>query len=61
MPWAAMGLHSSPYQAVKSMHFAEEVIRGDPMDTTNVIHWDKVRLNLPGQDDALGLQSKGTR
>ena len=47
----AMGLSWSPYQAVKSMHLAEEVIRGDHTDPSNIFHWDHVRLNLPGQDD----------
>ena len=53
MSWnrIAMGLKWSPYQAVKSMHFAEEVIRGDRKDPANVFRWDHVRLNLPGQDD----------
>ena len=44
----AMGLAWSPYQAVKTLHFAEEVIRGDPKDPANVFRWDYVRLNLPG-------------
>ncbi|CAB9525841.1 unknown protein [Seminavis robusta] len=44
----AMGLTWSPYQAVLSMHFAEEVMRGDRTDKSNVFTWDKVRLNLPG-------------
>ena len=47
----AMGLKWSPYQAVKSMHFAEEVIRGDRHDPANVFRWDYVRMNLPGQAD----------
>lgn len=47
----AMGLKWSPYQAVKSMHFAEEITKGDPADPNNVYRWDKVRLNLPGDDD----------
>jgi hypothetical protein len=46
---AAMGLRSSPYQAVQAMTFAEEVILGDPRDKTNPFRWDRVRLNLPGQ------------
>ncbi len=45
----AMGLKWSPYQAIKSMHFAEEVTRGDRKDPNNVFSWDRVRLNLPGQ------------
>ena len=46
-----MGLKWSPYQAIKSMHLAEEVIRGDRKDPKNIFKWDRVRLNLPGQDD----------
>ena len=30
------------------MGIAEEVIRGDPSDPTNVFRWDSVELNLPG-------------
>jgi hypothetical protein len=45
---AAMGLRSSPYQAVQAMGVAEEVIRGDRKDPTNVYRWDTVRLNLLG-------------
>ncbi len=47
----AMGLKWSPYQAVRSMHFAEEVIRGDRQDPANVFRWDYVRMSLPGQSD----------
>ena len=47
----AMGLKWSPYQAIKGMHFAEEVIRGDRKDKNNIFRWDRVRLNLPGQSD----------
>jgi hypothetical protein len=46
---AAMGLRSSPYQAVQAMTFAEEVILGDHLDETNPFRWSRVRLNLPGQ------------
>lgn len=48
---AAMGLRSSPYQAVQAMGVAEEVIRGDRKDPNNIFHWDKVILNLPGSED----------
>jgi hypothetical protein len=48
---AAMGLRSSPYQAVQAMGVAEEFIRGDRLDPTNVYRWDKVVLNLPGSND----------
>lgn len=44
----AMGLKWSPYQAIKSMHFAEELIRGDHTDPNNVFRWDRILVNLPG-------------
>ena len=47
----AMGLKWSPYQAVKCVHFAEETIRGNRHDPSNVFSWDFVRLNLPGSKD----------
>jgi hypothetical protein len=47
---AAMGLRSSPYQCVQAMGIAEEVIRGDPANATNVFRWDRVELNLPGSE-----------
>eukprot|EP00978_Attheya_sp_CCMP212_P005652 scaffold12675_cov60-Attheya_sp.AAC.2 len=37
---AAMGLRSSPYQAVQGVAFAEEVVRGDRTQPTNVFRWD---------------------
>jgi hypothetical protein len=48
---AAMGLCSSPYQAVQAMGVAKEFIRGDRMDPTNIFCWDEAVLNLPGSDD----------
>jgi hypothetical protein len=45
---AAMGLTSSPYQACQGMAFAEEIIRGDRHDPSNIFRWDTVSLNLPG-------------
>jgi hypothetical protein len=48
---AAMGLRSSPYQAVQAMGVTEEVIRGDRKDPTNMYHWDTVRMNLPGSPE----------
>jgi hypothetical protein len=45
---AAMGLKSSPYQAVQALGFAEEIIRGDRRDPRNISRWGMVRLNLPG-------------
>jgi hypothetical protein len=45
---AAMGLKPSPYQAVQGMMVAEELIKGDPEDSSNPFRWDEVRMNLPG-------------
>jgi hypothetical protein len=47
----AMGLKSSPYQAVQAVMVAEEVIKGDRLDPDNVFRWDVVWLNLPGSED----------
>jgi hypothetical protein len=47
---AAIGLRSSPCQAVQAMGIAKEVICGDRKDPNNVFHWDKVVLNLPGSN-----------
>jgi hypothetical protein len=47
---AAMGLRSSPFQCVQAMGIAEEVVRGNHKDPTNVFRWDDVELNLPGSD-----------
>lgn len=33
------------------MLFAEEVIRGDPLNPSNVFRFDQVVLNLPGSTD----------
>ena len=46
----AMGLKWSPYQAVYFIHHAEEIIRGNKDDPTNVFRWERVRLNLPGSE-----------
>jgi hypothetical protein len=45
---AAMGVKSSPYQAVSSLTVAEEVINGDRLKEANIFEWVRVRLNLPG-------------
>lgn len=58
---AAMGLKSSPYQAVQAVLVAKEVILGDRLEKSNAFRWDKVRLNLPGSaeyDPALPWVSK---
>jgi hypothetical protein len=45
-----MGCKTSPYQAGQGILFAEEVVRGDPLDPTNMFHFDAVCLNLPRSD-----------
>jgi hypothetical protein len=45
---AAMGMKSSPYQAVQAVMVAEEVIKGDHKASKNPFRWDSVRMNLPG-------------
>ncbi len=47
----AMGLRPSPYCAVQTLAWLEEVIGGDPRDPSNVFRYDKVELNLPGSAD----------
>lgn len=47
----AMGLKSSPYQAIQAVLVAEEVIKGDRTSSENVFHWSDIRLNIPGSDD----------
>jgi hypothetical protein len=48
---AAMGLQSSPYQAVSALTVADEIIQGDRFDEENIFQWVRVRLNLPGNLD----------
>lgn len=48
---SAMGLKSSPYQAVQAILVAKEVVMGDRFDKSNVFRWDRVRLNLPGTEN----------
>lgn len=43
-----MGFKPSPYNAIQSFLWEEEVIRGDRHDPNNVFCWDRVKLNLPG-------------
>lgn len=43
-----MGLKPSPYNAIQSFLWAEEIIRGSRRDPNNIFRWDRVRLNLPG-------------
>jgi hypothetical protein len=50
--WArcAMGLRPSPFCAVQTLAWLEEVIGGDPRDPKNVFRYDKIELNLPGSE-----------
>ena len=51
-----MGFKSSPYNSIKMALIAEEVIKGDRLETgvgadgreLNPFHWCSIRLNLPG-------------
>jgi hypothetical protein len=45
---SAMGLKSSPYNAIQGILIAEEFIKGDPKEPGNVFRWDYLELNLPG-------------
>jgi hypothetical protein len=45
-----MGFKPSPYNATRAFAWAEEIIRGDRKDRDNPMRWDKVRLNLPGEE-----------
>ncbi|CAJ1966197.1 unnamed protein product [Cylindrotheca closterium] len=45
---AAMGLKSSPYQAVQAIMVAKEIALGDRKDPKNSFRWDEVKLNLLG-------------
>jgi len=43
-----MGLKVSPYLTIKGLLLGLEWVLGDTLDKNNVLHWTKVRLNLPG-------------
>jgi hypothetical protein len=43
-----MGFKPSPYQAYQGTLHAEELLHGDPLNTTNSFHFEKVILNLLG-------------
>jgi hypothetical protein len=45
-----MGFKPSPFNTTQAFAWAEEIIRGDPMDEMNPLHWSKVRLNLQGEE-----------
>jgi hypothetical protein len=42
-----MGLRSSPFNACKAMGWADDIIRGEQFETTNIFRWDRFVLNLP--------------
>jgi hypothetical protein len=48
--WARclMGFKPSPYNAVGTFRWADEIIRGNPQDSSNPFRWNSVELNLPG-------------
>jgi hypothetical protein len=48
---AAMGVKSSPFQAVSALTVADEIIQGDYLQEGNIFEWVRVRLNLPGDLD----------
>ena len=41
-------LRPSSYCAVQTLAWLEEVIGGDPKDSSNVFHYDRLEMNLPG-------------
>jgi hypothetical protein len=48
----AMGLRTSPYQAIQGILWAEELIMGDRLDENkNVFQWNQLQLNLLGSAD----------
>ena len=47
---AAMGLKSSPFQAVQRMLVVKEVILGNRRDPNNVFRWDEIRMSLSGSE-----------
>ena len=44
----AMGLKTSPHQAIKAVLFAEEFIKGFPTVSSNPFQYHHVNLNIPG-------------
>ena len=45
-----MGFKPSPYNATKVFAWGEEIIRGDWRDQDNPMRWERVQLNLPGEE-----------
>jgi hypothetical protein len=46
-----MGLRPSPFNAMRAMGWAEDLMRGDHLDVMNPLRWDEVILNLPGMNN----------
>ena len=46
-----MGLRPSPYVSFRGVLWLKEESHGDPSDPENVFRWERVELNLPGQED----------
>ena len=46
-----MGVKPSPYQAIRSMLWSEDIVRGNKSHPNNPFRWSYVRLNLPGSED----------
>ena len=55
----AMGLRTSPYQAVQGMLWAQEMIMGDRLSETNVFRWKGVQLNPAGVRRIRPLRTMG--
>ena len=45
-----MGAKPSPYQAIRSMLWAEDIVRGNKDHPSNPFRWSNVNLNLPGSE-----------
>jgi hypothetical protein len=45
-----MGFKASPYNACCSFLWGEEIIQGDPRDTTSPFQYESVKLNMPGEE-----------
>ena len=43
-----MGFTDSPYKAIKQMHIATELVKGNRLDQQNPFHWSLVKVNYPG-------------
>lgn len=44
----AMGLTTSPYQAIHGLMWAKKIMMGNRTDNHNVFCWSKLQMNLPG-------------